>query len=417
MDLSILSRPLKIGNRIAPNRFVNQPMEGNDADPSGNPSDLTFNRYCRLAEGSAGIIMVESLSVSTQSKARKNQLSIQNQNADHLAKLVKEIKKINPDVLVIFQIDHSGIFGGSFSDVVSYYPAYTPKVDLNFRIISDNDIEKIQKQFVESAIIANQAGADGIDFKHCHGYLCSQLLRPANTKQGRYGGSFENRTRFFRETASEMKTAIKDENFIFGMRISIYEDILGGIGTTGPNDIVEDLTEPLAFCRMVEEAGFHFINVSAGSPMMTAEMMRPTSKCPIGVYRQFGWARSVKNVVGLPVIGSAYSHLGNGENKLPGSNQGEKSLLYWAAKNIQDGNVDMVGIGRQSLADPFFVKKALNGEIEKINFCKTCGCCSKLIVSGTHSGCVVYNKFYKEEFRKTRKKDKIQEIIPDTLGV
>ena len=42
-----------------------------------------------------------------------------------------------------------------------------------------------------------------------------------------------------------MKTAIKDKNFIFGIRISIYEDILGGFGTTGPNDIVEDLTEPL----------------------------------------------------------------------------------------------------------------------------------------------------------------------------
>ena len=70
MRFDILARPVKIGTRTAPNRLVNQPMECNDADASGNPTELTLERYRRLAEGGAGMITVESLSVSPRSRAR-----------------------------------------------------------------------------------------------------------------------------------------------------------------------------------------------------------------------------------------------------------------------------------------------------------------------------------------------------------
>jgi 2,4-dienoyl-CoA reductase-like NADH-dependent reductase (Old Yellow Enzyme family) len=404
MDLNVLSSAMKIGNRTASNRLVNQPMECNDADASGNPSDLTRNRYRHLAEGGAGMIMVESLSISPRSRARKNQLVIEKKNKAPLADMVREMKKINPESLIIFQINHSGIVSGSFSDVVSYYPAYTPTTDSTVRILTDDDIAEIQAQLVKAALITHEAGADGIDFKNCHGYLGGQLLRPANTKKGRFGGSFENRTRFFRETAGMMKSAIKDENFIFGARISIYEGILGGFGTAGPDEVAEDLSEPLALCRLIEDAGFDFINVSSGIPVMTGEITRPTQNYPMGVYRQFGWAEAVRDAVKMPLIGSAYSYLRNGENKLPGDVPEKKSLLYWATKNIQDGHVDMVGVGRQSLADPLFAKKVMTGEIDRIDFCKACNGCSVLLGSQARVGCAFYDKFYKEELREVRKK-------------
>lgn len=404
MDLNVLSKPVKIGNRTAPNRLVNQPMECNDADENGNPSDLTRQRYRLLAEGGAGVIMVESLSVSAHSRGRKHQLLIGEKNAKPLADLVKEMKKINTQSLIIFQLNHSGIVSGSFADVVSYYPTYTPTTDSTVRILTDEDIAEIQHQMVEAVIVAYEAGADGIDFKHCHGYLGGQLLRPANTKNGRYGGSFKNRTRFFKETAGMMKAAIKDKNFIFGSRISVYEGIVGGFGTAGPEEVAEDLTEPLALCNMIENAGFDFINVSAGIPVMTGEITRPTQNYPMGVYRQFGWAEAVRGTVKTTLIGSAYSYLGNGENKLPGVAPEKKSLLYWATKNIEDGHVDMVGVGRQSLADPLFAKKVLAGEIDRIDFCKACGGCSILLGSQARVGCTFYHKFYKEELREARKK-------------
>lgn len=404
MDLSVLSKTVNIGKRVTPNRLVNQPMECNDADEQGNPSDLTRNRYRLLAEGGAGVITVESLSVSAQSRGRKNQLVIGESSAKPLEDLVREMKKINPESLIIFQLNHSGIVSGGFSDVVSYYPAYTPTTSSKIRILTDRDIADIQDQMVKAALIARETGADGIDFKQCHGYLGGQLLRPANTKKGRYGGSFENRSRFFTETAAMLKAAIKDENFIFGARISVYEGITGGFGTAGPDEVTEDLTEPLALCRMIEDAGFDFINVSGGIPVMTGEITRPTHNFPMGVYSQFGWAEAVRKVVKTPLIGSAYSYLRDGENKLPGDAPENKSLLYWATKNIEDGHVDMVGVGRQSLADPLFAKKVLAGEIDQIDFCKACGGCSVLLSSQARVGCAVYSKFYREELRDARKK-------------
>ena len=69
MDLEMLPQPIQIGERRAPNRMVNQPMECNDGDASGTPTDLTFKRYRKLAEGGAGIINVESLTISYESRA------------------------------------------------------------------------------------------------------------------------------------------------------------------------------------------------------------------------------------------------------------------------------------------------------------------------------------------------------------
>jgi 2,4-dienoyl-CoA reductase-like NADH-dependent reductase (Old Yellow Enzyme family) len=229
------------------------------------------------------------------------------------------------------------------------------------------------------------------------------MLRPANTRDGRYGGSFENRTTFFKETAEKMKKAIGDESFLLGVRYSFYEGIPGGFGTAGPEEVAEDLFEPLRFARMVEEMGMDFINVSAGIPAVTPEIVRPTKSFPEGVYRHFGWAKAVRRLVGIPVIGSGYSYLRDGKNDLKNPDPSKKSFLYWAEKNLKDGSVDLVGIGRQSLADPLFVKKILSGNIDQINFCTACGGCSILLKSQEEVGCTIYNQYYKEVLRKVKK--------------
>ena len=399
MSFDILASPIKIGHKTAPNRLVNHPMECNDSDEFGNPTELTFKRYRDLAEGGAGVITVESLTVSPRSRARKNQLEITERNADALAKLVKEIRNINDTSLIIFQINHSGsISNGNFSEVVSYYPTE----DASVTILTDENVEEIKHWFINAAVIAYQAGADGIDFKQCHGYFCGQLLRPANTKNGRFGGSFENRTRFFREAVEQMKREVADDAFILGARVSMYEGIIGGIGTAGPKAVSEDLTESLAFVRLIEESGFHFINVSSGIPVFTGEICRPTKSYPLGIYRHFTWTEAVKRTVNIPLIGTGYSYLRDGKNRLPGKDLDKKSLLYWAVKNISDRHADMVGIGRQSLADPHFTKKALRGDLDGINYCIACGGCSTLLASQARVGCTVYDPFYKEELRRIK---------------
>lgn len=397
MNLEILSSPIKIGKKTAPNRIVNQPMECNDGDASGNPTERTFSRYRSLAEGGAGIIVVESLTITYESRARKNQLKISEDNAKGLERLVKEMKEVNEKSLILFQMNHAGrISEASFSKVVSLYPTGDPSIHL----FTEEEIEETGEKFAKASVIAKQAGADGIDFKHCHGYFCGEMLRPANTRQDRFGGSFENRTSFFRETAEKMRKAVRGDNFLIGVRYSVYEGIPGGLGTPGPEEVVEDLFEPLRFAKMVEQLGMDYINVSAGIPAVTPEITRPTKNYPEGVYRHFGWAKAVKNLVKIPVIGSGYSYLRDGKNGLKEPVPSKKSFLYYAEKNLKDGNVDLVGIGRQSLADPLFAKKILSGEVDKVNFCTACGGCSILLRSQKHVGCTVYDKYYKKVLKE-----------------
>ncbi|HSB04645.1 MAG TPA: NADH:flavin oxidoreductase [Thermodesulfobacteriota bacterium] len=400
MNLEMLPQPIKVGGKWAPNRMVNQPMECNDGDASGNPTDLTYKRYRRLAEGGAGIIVVESLTITYESRSRKNQLKISEETAPGLERLVKEMREINDKSLILFQVNHSGrISPAEFSKTVSIYPAEDP----NIHLLTEEEIEGISEMFVKAAVISRQAGADGIDFKHCHGYFCGEMLRPANIRDDRFGGAFENRTRFFQETTEKIRKSVGDDSFLMGTRYSVYEGIPGGFGTSGPQEVAEDLYEPMTFARMMEEVGMNYVNVSAGIPAITPEIVRPTKNYPEGVYRHFGWAEMVKALVKIPVIGSGYSYLRDGKNDLKEPDPSRKSFIYWAEKNLGDGNVDLVGIGRQSLADPLFAKKVLSGEIDQVNFCIACGGCSTLLRSQKVVGCAVYDDSYKKILKETKR--------------
>jgi 2,4-dienoyl-CoA reductase-like NADH-dependent reductase (Old Yellow Enzyme family) len=401
METQMISSPILIGKKTSPNRIVFQPMECNDADSSGDPSDLTIRRYRRFAEGGAGIIFSESLTLTTESRARKSQLAITEQNAAGLARLVKAMREVNPDSLILFQLNQSGkLSEAAFSKVISVYPTGDP----DMHVLTEEEIEEIGSNFVKAAVIAKQVGADGIDFKHCHGYVCTEMIQPANIRNDRYGGSFENRTRFFRETARKMKAAVDDDSFLLGVRFNFYDGVTGGFGTAGPDEVVEDFTEPLAFAKMMEDMGMHYINVSAG--IAGSELTQPSKKYPEGVYRLFGWAQAVKKAVAIPVIGSGYTYLRDGKNKLPESDQEKKSFLYWAEKNIRDGNVDMVGVGRQSLADPMFAKKMLAGELKAVNYCTICDRCLELMFAQKVVGCAVYDKYYRDLYRSLKKESR-----------
>jgi len=399
--MNILASPLKIGAKTAPNRIVNQPMECNDADEAGNPTELTFDRYRRLAQGGAGVIIVEALTITQESRARKNQLGIYEKTAPTLERLVKEMRGVNSKSLILFQITHSGQQSGAgFSRLVSVYPISGQQT----HILSEEEIDKIGDEFARAALIAKQVGSDGIDFKHCHGYLCAELLRPVNTRKDRFGGSFENRTRFFSETMEKIKRTVGSGGpFLLGARFSVYEGIPGGFGTPGPGEVIEDLSEPLALVRIMEKAGVDYINVSAGIPAITPEIVRPTKSYPEGVYRHFGWAQAMKKQVRVPIIGSGYTYLRDGKNDLKEPDPAKKSFLYWTEKNLKEGICDMMGIGRQSLADPLFARKMLEGKSAEVNYCIACGSCSVLLKNQAQGGCPIYFEYYKKRLKEIQK--------------
>jgi 2,4-dienoyl-CoA reductase-like NADH-dependent reductase (Old Yellow Enzyme family) len=153
---------------------------------------------------------------------------------------------------------------------------------------------------------------------------------------------------------------------------------------------------------MIEDVGMDYVNVSAGIPPVTPEIVRPTKRYPEGVYRHFGWAKAVKDAVRIPVIGSGYTYLRDGKNNLKEPDRLKKCFKYWAEKNLKHGHVDLVGTGRQSLADPLFAKKILSGEDHSIDFCRACGGCSVLLRSQKPVGCTVHNEYYRTVLRQLK---------------
>jgi 2,4-dienoyl-CoA reductase-like NADH-dependent reductase (Old Yellow Enzyme family) len=227
---------------------------------------------------------------------------------------------------------------------------------------------------------------DGIDFKLCHGYFGGEMLRPSNTRDDRWGGSFENRTRFLREAIGEIRSGLRTGDFILGARFSVFEGIRGGCGSAGADDIVEDISEMLELVRVMDDLGMDFANVSAGIPALTGAITRPTEISKYLVLHHLRYTKAVKNLVekenrSLKVIGSAYS-----------TYREEAPVIM--EEMLSKSCTDACGFGRQTFADPLTPKKIASGE--KVNWCILCSGCSKLMAGQMNDGCIVYNDYYKE---------------------
>ncbi len=397
-----LFQPIRIGPRTAPNRFAINAMECCDADENGNPSEKTYRRYRRLFEGGAGVVVLEAITVTYENRGRRMQLSVMPRNAKALTKFVKEMKATNDKSLFLWQLTHSGeLSHPDFSKRV----CVKPLPGFGGELLSEDDIDKIKERFVLSAKIAHDAGADGIDFKVCHGYLGSQLVRPYNDRKWKYGGSFENRTRFVYEVYERIHKEVKDPNFIVGSKVSMWEGFPGGQGSASPTSAIMDLTESIELIKGIEQRGAKFVIVSAGSPSITLALSQPDKRIPDDVYLHFGFQKAARDVLKKEtvVIGSAYSVLNSGKNQLQAVSREEASLLYWADKNIREGVTDMVAIGRQSLSDPYLPMKVRDKKLKEIKWCTACDNCIELLIRQMNVGCATHEREYTLALRERRK--------------
>jgi 2,4-dienoyl-CoA reductase-like NADH-dependent reductase (Old Yellow Enzyme family) len=401
-----LLKPIQIGNHTAPNRFVINAMEGNDGDTEGNPGEKTYRRYRRLFEGGAAVVVLEAITVTYESRGRDKQLSVMPRNAKALTEFVKKMKSINKETIFLWQLTHSGeLSHPDFSKRV----CVKPLPGFGGEVVSEEYIDTTIEQFVTAAKIAHDAGADGVDFKNCHGYLGSQLVRPYNDRNWKYGGSFENRTRFTYEVYERIHKEINDPNFIVGSKVSFWEGFPGGQGSAGPDNAILDLTEPIKLVKGMEERGAKFIIVSAGSPSITLALSQPDKRIPDDVYLHFTFQKAARDNLKpeTVVIGSAYSVLRNGKNLLQAVKEEEASLLYWGDKNIRDGVTDMVAIGRQSLADPYLPAKVRDEAYDKIKWCTACDNCIELLIRQMNVGCATYEREYAQALKEQIKKEGI----------
>ena len=400
---NILLSPIKIGKRISKNRFFIQAMECADSLPNGDPSELTLKRYKNLFAGEAGVVTLEAITVTDESRSRDDQLSIMPRNVKALEKFVAELKKVNPDTLFVFQLTHSGELS---------HPAFSKRVCVKplpgygGELITEEQMDRIIDDFVLAAKITSDVGADGIDLKLCHGYLGSQVLRPYNDRKWKYGGSWENRSSWAYNLYERISKEVNDPKFLIGSKISAWEGFPGGFGTEGPNSPIIDLTEPIKLIKGLEERGAQFFVQSGGSPSITTSITQAERTAGYFAFLHPTWAKAFKEAVKpeTVIVGSNYSVFRDGRyNGTHAAEPENNSLFFYGKKFIEEGKVDMVALGRQSLADPYLPQKVRDGREDEIKWCTLCDHCLELLIRQRNIGCCTYDKFYTNILIETRK--------------
>jgi 2,4-dienoyl-CoA reductase-like NADH-dependent reductase (Old Yellow Enzyme family) len=348
------------------------------------------------------VIVVEALSVVDENRGRLHQLTAMPQNQKGLTELVAEMRKANPKPLIIWQLTHSGeLSSPEFSErvCVKPFPGYEG------RLLTEEEVDEILEKFILAARMAHDCGADGVDFKLCHGYLGTQLLRPYNDRKWKYGGSWANRARFAYEFYERIAKEVNDPGFLVGSKVSMWEGVPGGVGTAGPDTPIMDLGEPLDLAKGLEARGAKFIIESAGNPSLTLAIVQAYKNVPETSYLHFGFQRELRRALKpeTVVIGSNNSLYRNGKNTFRGVRPEESSFLYWGNKNIRDGVCDMVAIGRQSLADPLIPAKLEEGRESEVHWCTVCDSCVEFLIRQRPVGCSTYEREYTDALKEIRR--------------
>lgn len=393
-DLSPLAQPLQIGPLTTPNRLAIHPMEGCDGLEDGSPSDLTRRRYLRFAAGGAGLLWFEATAVVHEGRANPLQIWIRPENVDSFASMLKEslaVAEHRP--VTVLQLTHSGRYSKPGPAVIAYHHPYLPAgvSDSNMRVIEDDEIEELEETYVQAARLAQQAGFDAVDIKHCHRYLGSELLS-AHTRPGRYGGSYENRTRFLKNVVRKIQAKVP--GLVVTTRLNVYDAMPYpfGWGVSQADHRIPDLTEPKRLVRELYEMGVPLVNATFGNPYYNPHVGRPFDEPIVGAYvpdehplegvaRGFHMVREIQQAVPqIVLVGTGYSWL-------------RQHLGMAAAANIANGWVSMVGVGREAFAHPEFARELLTrGTLDFRKVCITCSKCTQIMRDGGTTGCVPHDK-------------------------
>ena len=256
----------------------------------GDPGELTLRRYKRFAAGGCGIIWVEAIAVVPEGRANPRQLWLHDQSKDAFANMIAETRKAaqesmgsqhNP--IIVAQLTHSGRYSkpeGVANPIIPqrdpYRDAMIPQqqpiknakqaIPDNWPIVTDDYLDGLVEAYVKAAKLAFEVGFDAVDIKACHGYLISELLACYN-RQGRYGGSFENRTRLLLTIIDAIKQKLGKDRIIT-TRLGIYDAIPYPYGWgVDKNDYTKpDLTEPKKLFALLAERNVPMINVTIANP-------------------------------------------------------------------------------------------------------------------------------------------------------
>lgn len=328
-----LFSPITLGHLHVPNRIAIAPMCQYSAD-DGSASDWHLQQWMTYALSGAGMVTLEMTDVERRGRISHGCLGLYSDHNEAAARRALDAARqvALPGTIFGVQLAHAGRKascqrpwegGGPLrpeQDPWQTVSASALPFDDGWHTphaLSEDEIQATIGRFVSAARRAERAGFEFVELHGAHGYLLHQFVSPlSNQRTDRWGGSFENRTRF----AVEIMRAIRGETpkLMVGARISVTDWVEGGLS----------VEEGVEYARALADAGAAYICCSSGGNS-------PLQKIPAGPGYQVHLAEAVKRAVGVPV---------RAVGLITGPQQADEI--------VAEGRADMVALARAILADP-----------------------------------------------------------------
>lgn len=374
MKYSKLFSPIKIGSITIKNRFAMAPMGPLGlADANGGWNQRGIDYYVERAKGGTGLI-ITGVTFFDQVVEKQDPTTVPNllYKPVNFVKTSREMtERIHAYGSKIF-LQLSGGFGRvtiptNVGDIPPIAPSAIPHrwLDKTCRAITVYEIHAIVKQFGEAAFHAKRAGFDGVQIHAVHeGYLIDQFaISMFNQRTDEYGGSLENRLRFAKEIVEEIKKTCGDD-FPVTLRFSVKSMIKDWrVGALPGEDFEEkgrDTEEGLKAAKLLESYGYDALDTDVGT-YDAWWWNHPPMYQKKGLYREY--CKMVKEVVDIPVFCA-----------------GRMDNPDMALEAIENGECDVIDLGRPLLADPDYCNKLRCGKITQIRPCISCheGCMGRV---------------------------------------
>jgi NADPH2 dehydrogenase len=419
---AVLGRDITVIGRRLANRWAVLPMEGWDGTPDGRPTDLVLRRWHRFGRSGAALIWGgEAVAVQPDGRANPHQLLIGPESVGDLTALRTELIAGHAEVadggpapLIGLQLTHSGRWsrpnGTPAPRIAFRHPWLDPIVGAtDEHVVTDAWLDDLVGAYARAAVVAQEAGFDFVDVKHCHGYLLHELLA-ARERPGPYGGDLDGRTRFLSSTVAAIRRDAPEVEV--GVRLSAFDVVphtrgegdrgvpvtsdayphaFGGDGT----GLGVDLTEVHALCDRMTDLDVSLLGVTAGSPYYCPHVQRPAYFPPSDGYLPprdplLEVARLLEVTADITRAHPALTVVAGGLSYL------QEWMPAVAAGVVDRGGADLVGYGRGVLSYPELPAHVLAGvATERARLCRTFSDCTTAPRNGLISGCYPLDPYYK----------------------
>ena len=354
-----LLEPLDLGFTQARSRVLMGSMHTGLEERKGG-WERQAEYFRQRAEGGVGIIVTGGIGPNTQGVGVQGGAILCKDNEAEVTnhKLVTDAVHTVPGSLICMQILHTGRYAYN-NEAVAPSAIKSPIHPFPPKELDLDGIEQQIQDFVTCALLAQQAGYDGVEIMGSEGYFINQfIVKRTNKRTDEWGGSYENRIRLAKEVVRRTREAV-GEKFIIIFRLSML-------------DLVEDGStwdEIVYLGKEIEKCGATLINTGIG--WHEARVPTIATSVPRAAFVEV--TARMKKELTVPLITT---------NRI---NDPEV-----ANSIIAEGQADMVSMARPMLADPYFVTKAAAGKADEINTCIGCNqACLDHVFSGGEVSCLV----------------------------